>query len=450
MPEQRVHEPLLAPSDTSQPDAGATLHPALDKRLLEDAQAHIEQSELLKQQRDWQGALLALDRALSLNLASPAIYASRIELLCRLSRDDEAWSFLRQLPASITDSKPLIPARIDLLNRSGLHEEAQKLLGQAARETIITRQFDLPTLNQWLTACISSASGRQGLAEQLRQLASYQPSERRYQGLIASYGMLEAWLDDLGPELLKLADQHVDFERLTDIDADRAMRVFYRYLRLLAEAQLATPSLAAEPSGVLNVLGESHCLSPANVVFPWLGELKKARSRFVMGLQMHHLAQQGENAYKFRVLGHLRDIAEGPLLLTIGEIDCRPVEGMWRAAARASIALDSMAEATVQGYLAFLDLALSQRPWPSITLQGVPAPGYDLTGRRDPGDKAGFIAMICKINHLLRMGAQQRGWNFLDVHGATSLATGLGNGRWHVDRYHLAPLFYQQAMQWIN
>jgi len=91
---------------------------------------------------------------------------------------------------------------------------------------------------------------------------------------------------------------------------------------------------------------------------------------------------------------------------------------------------------------------LGRRTWPSITLQGVPAPGYDLTDRRDPGDKKGFIQMIEFINRLLKTGARRRGWCFLDIHSATANDQGLGNGRWHMDRYHITPSFYEQSAKW--
>lgn len=401
-------------------------------------------------QRDWEGALLAVDEALAWCPEMADMCASRIALLGKLHRHDEAARYLEALPAAVRDSTALVHARVNLLNLAGRHAEAQHLLVSGVRETIRLREFDLALINQLLTARISSGSDWPGIAAELAHYGTYKPDDSRYQGLIASYAMIYAWLNDATPAMMAIAERHEQFELLPDIDADRAMRVFYRYLRLLASVALAAPPPWPGATGVLNVLGESHCLSPANAIFPWHGELRKARSRFVMGIQMHHLAQAGENIYKQRVLSHLQAITKGPLLLAIGEIDCRPIEGMWRAAMRSGVALDSLVASTVGGYFAFLDQALGQRAWPSITLQGVPAPGYDLTDSRDPGDTQGFIEMIRKVNALLQAGARQRSWHFLDVHAATSSTDGLGNGEWHLDRYHLSPVFYQHAMRWID
>lgn len=412
-------------------------------------QAYRELSLSLKNQRDWEAALLATDRALALCPGVADMCASRIDLLGRLQRDEEAALYLQALPAAVYDSPPLVHARVNALDSSGRFDEAIRILRSGVHRALALGECDFPIINQWLTALVSSGNSGRELSDELRCFAAGLPDDSRYQGLIAGYAMLQAWLVGDAGAVLSIAEQHAEFEALPDVDADRAMRVFYRYLRLLALVHLAAPP-SPPPVAMLHVLGESHCLSPANGVFAWHGQLVRARGRFVMGIQMHHLAQAGDNVYKQRMLSHLREIEDGALLLTIGEIDCRPVEGMWRAAARASVPLDEMVESTVNGYFSFLDKALRQRTWRSVTIQGVPAPGYDLTDRRDPGDKQGFIAMIRRVNTVLEAGARRRHWHFLDIHAATAKQDGLGNGRWHLDRYHLSPSFYQEAMQWID
>lgn len=413
-------------------------------------QAYRELILSLKDQRDWEAALLATDRALAIYPEVADLCASKIDLLGRLHRDKEAARYLQALPAAVHDSLALVHARVNALNASGRFDEARQILQSGAHDAIKSGEHDYPIINQWLTHLVSSGNSGRELADELRYFSARLPADIRYQGLIASYAMIQAWLAGDAGAVLAIARQHAQFEELPDIDADRAMRVFYRYLRQLALAQLAPACAMASPAISLNVLGESHCLSPANSIFSWHGQLAKACARFVMGIQMHHLAQAGSNVYKERVLSHLRDMRDGPLLIAIGEIDCRPVEGMWRAAARGDVPLDQMMESTVNGYFSFLDQALRQRTWPSITIQGVPAPGYDLTDRRDPGDKPGFIEMIRRVNTLLAAGARQRQWHFLDIHAATARQDGLGNGLWHLDRYHLSPSYYQHAMQWTD
>ena len=57
--------------------------------------------------------------------------------------------------------------------------------------------------------------------------------------------------------------------------------------------------------------------------------------------------------------------------------------------------------------------------------------------------------MIRDVNGELKLGAFQRGWSFLDVYSATTTEEGLGNGDWHLDAYHLKPVFYTQAEKWL-
>ncbi|KAB8044479.1 hypothetical protein [Janthinobacterium aquaticum] len=423
----------------------ATYHQILNIAPMQ-LQGYHELCRLLKSQRNWNGALAVIDAALAIFPDIAALCAEKSDLLCRLHRQEDALLFLRTLPPTVRDSSCLKSAWVHALNAAGQFERAIGILRAGAHRAVASEELDIPTINQWLTELISSGNSKKQLHNDLAFFAKFWRLDRRYQGLLACYAMLQAWLDGNVDTVMEIAGQHTDFESLPDIDADRAMRVFYRYVLQLAQTSTPCASLPV-PLVTLNVIGESHCLSPANSVFDWHGQLVQARARFVMGVQMHHLAKLGENAYKQRLLSHLNDIDNGPLLLTIGEIDCRPVEGMWKAAVRTNTALNDLMDLTVSGYFSFLDKVLPGRKFSSITIQGIPAPGYDLTDRRNPGDKQGFITMIRRANSLLKAGARSRQWHFLDIHAATTKRDGLGNGLWHLDRYHLSPAFYQHAMK---
>ena len=58
-------------------------------------QAYRELSLSLKDQRDWEGALLATDAALAICPGAADLCASRIDLLGRLQRDEEAARYLQ-------------------------------------------------------------------------------------------------------------------------------------------------------------------------------------------------------------------------------------------------------------------------------------------------------------------------------------------------------------------
>lgn len=128
----------------------------------------------------------------------------------------------------------------------------------------------------------------------------------------------------------------------------------------------------------------------------------------------------------------------------------RPDEGLWPLHRKTGQPLDALIERTVGDYIDFLQRTLVDHQLLSITIQGIPAPGYAFEDDKDPGDIPGFVAMIRAVNDCLRAKTLAAGFNFLDVHAATVGADGRGNGRWHLDGYHLSPAFYRQAQDWLR
>jgi len=57
--------------------------------------------------------------------------------------------------------------------------------------------------------------------------------------------------------------------------------------------------------------------------------------------------------------------------------------------------------------------------------------------------------MIAEVNRQLKEGVLARGWHFLDVYAATVGEDGTGNAQWHLDGWHLQPMFYTQADRWL-
>lgn len=239
-------------------------------------------------------------------------------------------------------------------------------------------------------------------------------------------------------------------EKTSDKD-QQSLKSYFNYLTDLLLIREKNPALYQSPpsAALVEVLGESHCLCPAHTEFPWHGQMCRAVPRFVMGIKMHHLAQPGVHRMKILLNQHLARLAPAShLLFTIGEIDCRPKEGIWTAAQKGKGTLPELIRNTVDGYLVWLKQTLADKPWASITLQGIPAPGRSLEGVLPPDQHAAFLAMIREVNARLKQGVLECGWAFLDVYAATVAAKGYGNGQWHLDGIHLSPGFYQAAQDW--
>lgn len=201
----------------------------------------------------------------------------------------------------------------------------------------------------------------------------------------------------------------------------------------------------------LHSFGESHCLIPAHASFMWCGDMVTTTSHLVRGVKMFHLGQNETNQYKTCLATQLENTpSNSHLLFTIGEIDCRPDEGIWIIANKSDKPLEAVIIKTVNGYLDWLSSQLAGRQFRSITIQGIPAPGYPLDGLSDPSDRQAFLDMIRNVNLCLMKEANRHGWRFLDVHAATADTDGAGNKNWHLDSHHVQPLLYAHAETWIR
>ena len=230
---------------------------------------------------------------------------------------------------------------------------------------------------------------------------------------------------------------------------DRPLHEYFLLIMHLLAEQQREPMDDAAPAATLQleVLGESHGLALSNIGFPWAAQQARARCHLVKGVKMHHLAQPQDNQYKAALITCLDALPPGSrLLLAVGEIDCRPDEGIWLAVARGKGAVDAIVDATTGGYLAWLSDRVSRLDAAEVTLMGVPAPACALDGL---ADAPAYLAMVKLVNARLKAGAAQRGWRFLDLHAATSDALGKSHGRWHLDAYHLRPGFYAEAQNWL-
>jgi len=82
----------------------------------------------------------------------------------------------------------------------------------------------------------------------------------------------------------------------------------------------------------------------------------------MMGTKMWHLADPKANRFKSKLHDHLKEIdLAAPLLFTIGEIDCRPEEGIWKIHKKSGRAATVLVKNTVNGYLKYLNDALVGR-----------------------------------------------------------------------------------------
>ncbi len=342
------------------------------------------------------------------------------------------------------------------LKKEGAVLDALPAFDQLARTGFI----DLVGLRSWLTLSISMPQGLAAHGERAQFAINLVPDSLPIQGTVAGYAMISAWNRGDYQQAHAIVQRFHPYLKLPKTDLVRNTQIFFAYAGKLCLHWQAHPQLYQRPTGpshpaplpALVAVGESHSMTLANLYFPWQVGTVKGLTAFVMGAKMHHLGDTAAHYQGECVRLHLEGLKTKPvhLLMTIGEIDCRPDEGLWPLHRKTGQPLDALIERTVSGYIDFLQRTLVGHQLASITVQGIPAPGYAFEEDKDPGDIPGFVAMIRAVNDCLRAKSLAAGFNFLDVHAATVGADGRGNGRWHLDGYHLSPAFYRQAQDWLR
>lgn len=277
---------------------------------------------------------------------------------------------------------------------------------------------------------------------------------------MTAYLLIRYWMDGNLKEIHRLLQVHHAFQDMPERKEDKAARAFMQLVVKLCIAwqqnRAIYPDLhQAEKTGsppvpVLYVMGESHCLVPCNTVFYWQGAQRVAVPVFVMGAKMWHFAKQGDSLQKTQLHEHLNSLPKGAhLLVAVGEIDCRPDEGLWSVHKKTGRSLQTLIRTTIRGYLDYLAQTLADIECASLVVQGIPAPTEGLLNALQARERAAFVDMIRRVNVHLKAEVLAMGWKFLDVHAATANQEGKSNEKWHIDNVHLHPLFYQEASSWL-
>jgi hypothetical protein len=267
------------------------------------------------------------------------------------------------------------------------------------------------------------------------------------------FQLIGKWLNGDLAGCKDIFSKYNNYWLLEEQKGGRVHQIFYKYILSLCIHWESNQHLykIKEHSHTLTVIGESHSLSPHLATFKLGDAIYRAQSAFVMGCKMFHLGAKNTTIYQAEVSDHLKAISpSSAVMFTIGEIDCRPDEGIWQVAKKKGSNVLNLVRETVDNYLDFISSQTSKHEFSKIIIQGVPAPAYSLTEKQDPRDAAGFLQMIRAVNERLKEGAEGYGWKFLDVYRATANPFGTSNKKWHLDGWHLKPSFYQEADQWLS
>ncbi len=312
--------------------------------------------------------------------------------------------------------------------------------------------LDYNSLLRWLVISLCLPCGEGFFLNRIQYALGIVPDSLLMKGTIATYHLIFTWIHGRYRHAYSIVREYIEFQDLESSLDIKNTKIFFNYIILLCSIwQENTADYGQDYEAELYVLGESHSLAPANFCFTFNGCKVKGCSRFIMGIKMFHLSGQQKNMQMRYVDEHIRTLPErSNLLFTIGEIDTRADEGIWKAHLEKGLELEKLIWDTVNDYIDYLKKALGDKVFSTITIQGIPAPGYDIDEKVSKEKQHQFLSMIQNLNQVLRKKVLENSWNFLDVYSATvDQATGRSNGRWHLDDYHLSPVFYRQAEKFL-
>ena len=222
-------------------------------------------------------------------------------------------------------------------------------------------------------------------------------------------------------------------------------RAYWNLLDLLLRRNQKAKGITSTLTNMeaLYVVGESHSLPAHGAVVSYRGRQMCCMAQWIVGCKQWHLGNGKANKYRHKfdlVMAGLPP--RSTVLLNIGEIDCRPGEGIskvWGKSPKDSPEklLESVCHATSTAYLQYV-AEIGARYGHRLVIGGVPAPNSPPGGLK-PEAATQHAKLVRVFNATLRDLALSAKLDFLDVYTLTECGDGVANGSWHIDTHHLLP-----------
>tara|TARA_Y100000589_G_scaffold69497_1_gene61473 strand:+ start:2219 stop:4030 length:1812 start_codon:yes stop_codon:yes gene_type:complete len=201
------------------------------------------------------------------------------------------------------------------------------------------------------------------------------------------------------------------------------------------------------PPNVFHV-GESHCLSYAHqkLIFGTIDFI--IRPMITFGAKAFHFSPKKSNAFSEITKKNLSSIPKcSKVIISFGEIDCRPDEGIITAALKLNRPEIEIIRPTIQNYL---DWFFEQNIHNNHELYffNVPAPVFDTTQPHDLNLKVAKVVAL--FNNSLTHALKERNFKLIDTYKSTVTIEGFSNKKFHFDQYHLGPNFIPIIQQQVE
>lgn len=277
--------------------------------------------------------------------------------------------------------------------------------------------------------------------------------------IIYSYLAVESWLswdvatlDRLFASSLTKADQEIQSP------SGRHAQAHMKLCARLMVHRLKNPNqyLFRNQTQTLYVIGDSHSLCLSGLPVVWNSKIAIFQGLPIRGIKMFHLGSGISKKYREYFRARIKTVTtNSEIILSIGEIDSRPNEGVFIEAFKTGLAnpkgFEKIALATVTNFIKFVseELAQSGLLKKQVALMGLPPIGYSIKrGLPEGASVKQFVDVNARINLLMREGALAAGWKFIDLQEGSMKLTTQELASFRLDDFHMTPSFYQNVDAW--
>ena len=178
------------------------------------------------------------------------------------------------------------------------------------------------------------------------------------------------------------------------------------------------------------------------------GKIFRIAPMITFGGKAFHFSKRKDNAFKAITKINLASIPKGSeVLISFGEIDCRPNEGFILASTKLHQPMENLISGTVSGYLKWFakqNRTLNHR----IHFLNVPAPKYD---KRYSPEKNGDVAdTVALFNSQIKKQIAHYKFGMVDVYRFTLGQDGFSHGEFHLDNKHLSSKAIPEIEKQLN
>lgn len=380
----------------------------------------------------------------------------KIKLLENLKKTDELKEFINSCIDTSSDpiKTSILISRLYVINaKDNIYEDSLLYLDLMAKISYIN--YD--TIIDWIKDSIAKEPNQANTKERINKALRVIPKNLDYMGGIVSFGLIYFWINEDINNLNNTLNQFKEYGYSKHIKKEPWLQIYFNYIKQLTNYRVKNHHLYIsenKQTSTLHVIGESHSLALNALSLKIDEDYFKAKTHLVIGVKMFHINKNKKNRHKTNLTKLLSNIEENSsLLFTIGEIDCRPNEGIWSAYKKNNQNLDKLIKETVYGYIDCLKEEIKNKSFNKIIIQGVPNRKYTLEGKLMEENYSDYFKeeefklykeMIEKVNFYLKEFSNENNWYFLDLYKASK------EEDIFIDSTHVKPSFYKSINKYLS